>query len=90
MRQKISASPALASHGLDRLLDSVVTSDRTPQRKPHPLELCCRELNVDADEDAWYVGDFRRRLPSRTRRSGEGLVEGVGEHGLESRAGRAS
>lgn len=53
------AQPMLACHGLDDILDSVVTWERTSRRKPHPapLELCCRELGVDPDDSAWYVGD---------------------------------
>ncbi len=53
------ALPLLACCGLDDMLQSVVTWERSRQRKPHPapLALCCRELGVDIDERAWYVGD---------------------------------
>lgn len=53
------AQPMLAGHGLDDILDSVVTWERTTRHKPYPapLELCCQELGVDPDARAWYVGD---------------------------------
>ena len=51
--------PMLASVALERMFGSVVTAGRARPGKPHPapILLCCRELDVEPDEDCWYVGD---------------------------------
>jgi phosphoglycolate phosphatase len=50
--------PLLASSGLARYFDQVVTSDRAGRRKPdpEPFLLACRELGVSASEAA-VIGD---------------------------------
>lgn len=50
--------PLLASSGLARYFDEVVTSDRAKRRKPdpEPFLLACRELGVAASEAA-VIGD---------------------------------
>jgi HAD superfamily hydrolase (TIGR01549 family) len=52
-------NPMLACRGLDEMFWSVVTYGWTTRNKPwpDPLLLCCRELEVKAGSDCWYIGD---------------------------------
>jgi N-acetyl-D-muramate 6-phosphate phosphatase len=84
--------PLVATLGLDKQADCVVSGDTTRERKPHPLPLLhAAQLMGIAPADCLYVGDAERDIQSARAAGMESLVAlwGYIAHTDEPRAWQA-
>ncbi len=81
-------NPLLAAMKLDRRAASIISSDTTAERKPHPLPMltACRQLGSEPRETL-YIGDAERDIQAAHNAGMPALVALFGYIGEEDRPG---